>query len=244
LHAPSRKEQAEAPPEEKRLTVLEHLEELRERLIKSLLALALSTAVSLLFTSRLLRFLTAPAGIKLVFLRPTEMFVTYIRVALIAGAAMAMPVIAYQFVRFVLPALHPHERRYLYLLVPGSAFSFVTGLAFAYYAMLPFAIRYLLSFGGDIAEARWSVSEYISFVFTLLFATGLCFEMPLAVFFLAKVGLVKAQVLSRYRRHAIVAIAVIAAVITPTPDPFNMLVVMLPLLLLYEVGVWLAKLAG
>ncbi len=229
--------------EEKRMTVVEHLEELRERLIKSAIALAIATLASLAFTGQLLKVLIAPAGIKPIFLRPTEMFVTYMRVALIAGAALAMPVIVYQMIRFVLPALTPRERRYLFIIVPGATFSFLLGLAFAYFAMLPFALRYLLAFGGDIAEAKWAIGEYISFVTKLLLWVGVTFETPLLVFFLAKLGVVTSGMLSRYRRHAIVAMAVLAAVITPTPDPFNMMVVMLPLWALYEVGVLLAKLA-
>ena len=109
--------------------------------------------------------------------------------------------------------------------------------------MLPFALRYLLAFGGDIAEAKWAIGEYISFVTKLLLWVGVTFETPLLVFFLAKLGVITSGMLSRYRRHAIVAMAVLAAVITPTPDPFNMMVVMLPLWALYEVGVLLAKLA-
>ena len=229
--------------EEKRMTLIEHLEELRGRLIKSAIALAVTTLASLIFTGRLLKILVAPAGIKPIFLRPTEMFVTYMRVALISGTALAMPVIVYQMIRFVLPALKPHERRYLYIIVPGATFSFLLGLAFAYFAMLPFALRYLLSFGGNIAEAKWAIGEYISFVTKLLFWVGVTFETPLLVFFLAKLGVVTPEMLARYRKYAIVAIAVLAAVITPTPDPFNMMVVMVPLLALYEIGVLLAKLA-
>ncbi len=229
--------------EEKRMTLIEHLEELRGRLIKSAIALAVTTLASLIFTGRLLKILVAPAGIKPIFLRPTEMFVTYMRVALISGTALAMPVIVYQMLRFVLPALKPHERRYLYIIVPGATFSFLLGLAFAYFAMLPFALRYLLSFGGNIAEAKWAIGEYISFVTKLLFWVGVTFETPLLVFFLAKLGVVTPEMLARYRKYAIVAIAVLAAVITPTPDPFNMMVVMVPLLILYEIGVLLAKLA-
>ena len=229
--------------EEKRMTLIEHLEELRGRLIKSAIALAVTTLASLIFTGRLLKILVAPAGIKPIFLRPTEMFVTYMRVALISGTALAMPVIVYQVLRFVLPALKPHERRYLYIIVPGATFSFLLGLAFAYFAMLPFALRYLLSFGGNIAEAKWAIGEYISFVTKLLFWVGVTFETPLLVFFLAKLGVVTPEMLARYRKYAIVAIAVLAAVITPTPDPFNMMVVMVPLLILYEIGVLLAKLA-
>lgn len=230
--------------DKRRMTILQHLEELRGGLIKSVIALLVATLFSLIFTSRFLKILTAPMGnLQPVFLRPTEMIITYFKVALISGVALAMPVIIYQFIRFLLPALKPHERRYLYIIVPGATISFVVGLLFAYLALLPFAVRYLLTFGGDIARAQWTIGEYIGFVTTILLWMGVAFETPLVIFFLAKVGIITPAMLSHYRRYAILAIAVIAAAITPTPDPFNMMIVMVPLFLLYEAGVLLAKLA-
>ncbi len=224
--------------------LLEHLEELRERLIKSAIALILAIFFSLFFTGRLLKILISPMGeLKPVFLRPTEMIVTYLRVAFIAGMALATPVIVYQLVKFILPALYPHERRYLYWLIPAASFSFLAGLAFAYFVMLPFAVKYLLTFGGDVARAQWTIGEYINFVTNLLFWIGMTFELPLVIYFLSRLGLVSPKWLSRNRKYAVVLIAIIAAVITPTPDPFNMSLVMIPLLLLYEVGVILAKIA-
>jgi sec-independent protein translocase protein TatC len=230
--------------DKRRMTIFEHLEELRGRLIKSIIALMVTTLFSLIFTSRFLKLLTAPMGnLQPVFLRPTEMITTYFKIALISGVALAMPVIIYQFVLFILPALKPSERRYLYIIVPGATISFVVGLVFAYFALLPFAVRYLLNFGGDIARAQWTIGEYIGFVTTILLWIGLAFETPLVIFFLAKLGIINPAMLSHYRKYAILAIAVISAVITPTPDPFNMMIVMVPLYLLYEAGVLLAKLA-
>ncbi len=229
---------------EKRMTILEHLDEFRGRLIKSVIALLVTTLFSLIFTSRFLKILTAPMGnLQPIFLRPTEMIFTYFKIALISGVTLAMPVIIYQFILFILPALQPKEKRYLYIIVPGATISFIIGLAFAYFALLPFAIRYLLSFGGDIARAQWTIGEYIGFVTTILLWIGVAFETPLVIFFLAKVGIVTPAMLSRYRKYAILVIAIIAAIITPTPDPFNMMIVMVPLYLLYEAGVLLAKLA-
>jgi len=229
---------------ERQMSILEHLEEFRRGLIKSVIALLVTTLFSLIFTSRFLKILTLPMGnLQPIFLRPTEMVITYFKIALICGVALAMPVIIYQFVLFILPALKPKEKRYLYIIVPGATISFVIGLLFAYFALLPFAIRYLLSFGGDIARAQWTIGEYIGFVTTILLWIGVAFETPLVIFFLAKVGIVTPAMLSRYRKYAILAAAVIAAIITPTPDPFNMMIVMVPLYLLYEAGALLAKLA-
>jgi len=225
------------------MTILEHLEELRNRLIRALLALAVGTAISFVFTTPVMRLLIAPAGIKPIFLRPTEMFLTYFKVAMLTGVILAMPVIVYQLVRFVWPGLQQSERKYLAIIVPGATLSFVIGLAFTYYLLLPYALRYLLSFGGDLVRAEWAISEYITFVTTLLFWSGVVFEAPLIMFFLARLHIITPQFLSKNRRYAIVVIAVVAAVITPTPDPFNMGLVMLPLLIMYELGILLAKLA-
>jgi sec-independent protein translocase protein TatC len=228
---------------EGQMTILEHLEELRTRLIRALLALAAGTAISFIFTTQVMRLLIAPAGIKPVFLRPTEMFVTYFQVAMLTGVILAMPVIVYQLVRYVWPGLQVSERKYLIFIVPAATFSFVAGLAFTYYILLPYALRYLVSFGGDLVTAEWAISEYITFVTTLLFWSGVVFETPLIIFFLARLHLVTPQFLSKNRRYAIIIIAVIAAVITPTPDPFNMGLVMVPLLIMYELGILLARLA-
>jgi sec-independent protein translocase protein TatC len=121
--------------------------------------------------------------------------------------------------------------------------SFVAGVAFTYYIALPFALRYLVSFGGNLVEAQWAIGEYISFVTSLLFWSGVVFETPLLMFFLARLGVVTPKFLSSNRRYAIIIIAVVAAVVTPTPDPFNMGVVMVPLLAMYEIGIILAKIA-
>ncbi|MGQ9492380.1 MAG: twin-arginine translocase subunit TatC [Anaerolineae bacterium] len=228
---------------EAQMTIIEHLEELRQRLMKCLLAVAVTTALSFAFTSQIMRILIAPAGIKPVFLRPTEMFVTYFRVALLAGSILAMPVIVYQTVQFVWPGLRNSERAYLRIIVPAATLSFILGVLFTYFVLLPFSLRYLVSFGGDLVEAKWAISEYISFVTTLLFWSGVIFETPLIMYFLARLRLISPQFLSRNRKFAIIIIAVLAAVITPTPDPFNMGLVMLPLLLMYEAGILLAKLA-
>lgn len=225
------------------MTIFSHLQELRDRLIKSLLALAAGTAIAFAFTTPIMRFLIAPAGITPVFLRPTEMFLTYFRVSMLAGVILAMPVIVYQFMRFAWPGLAGSERNYLVLVVPAATVSFVAGVAFTYYVLLPYALRYLISFGGDLAEAKWAIGDYITFVTTLLFWSGMIFETPLIIFVLARLRIVTPEFLSKNRRIAVLIIAIIAAVITPTPDPFNMGLVMLPLLLMYELGILLAKLA-
>ncbi len=225
------------------MTVLEHLLELRQRLIKAVLALVIATVVSLLFTRRFLALLTAPMGDNLPqALSPTETIVTYFKVALIGGLVLAMPVIVYQLIRFLVPGLYPHERRYLYMIVPAASFLFAAGVAFAYYVMLPAAIPFLLNFMGDIIRQQWSIEKYISLVTGLLFWAGVIFETPLVVAFLAYLGVVSPAMLWKNFRYAIVIIAIIAAVATPTPDPINMSLLMLPLVLLYLLSILLALL--
>jgi len=142
------------------LTVLEHLVELRGRLIKAILALILTTLVSLLFTRRFLALLTAPMGDNLPqAISPTETIVIYFKVALIGGLILAMPVIVYQLISFIVPGLYPHERRYLLIIVPAASLLFASGVAFAYYVMLPAAIPFLLGFMGDIIRQQWTIES-------------------------------------------------------------------------------------
>jgi sec-independent protein translocase protein TatC len=228
-----------------KMTLLDHLGELRDRIIKAAVALLVGTVLSLvLFTPRLFNLVTKPMEPNTpVALRPTETIVVYFKLALIIGLVISMPVVLYQIVRFVAPGLTARERRYLVYLLPAATVSFAVGVAFAAVVMLPFTIRYLQGFLGDIVRPTYSIDAYISFVSGMLFWIGVVFETPLVIFFLAKIGVVTPQFLSANRKFAVVIVAVLAAVVTPTPDPFNMLIVMAPLLVLYEVGVFLARLA-
>jgi len=230
--------------QQKEMTLLEHLVELRDRLVKAAIALGVTTLFSLIFARRVLQLLIAPMGENQpVALHPTESIIIYFKVALILGVVLAMPIIVYQFIRFAVPGLTPQEKRYLYVIIPGASVSFALGVAFAGLVMLPFSIKYLQGFMSNLIKPTYSIDRYISFVTAVLFWVGLSFETPLIIFFLAKMGVVNVQFLTRGRKYAIVIIAVLAAIITPTPDPFNMLIVMAPLLLLYELGVLLARLA-
>ena len=211
------------------LTIWEHLEELRSRLLKAMIALIVATMASVVFTKRALEILIAPLGEHVPqTISPTESFLVYFRIALIGGLVLAMPVIVYQAIRFVLPGLLPHEQKYLYFLIPGATICFAGGVAFAALIMLPAAIN---------------LDHYISFVTRVLFWMGVIFQTPLVMFFLAKLGLVTPKKLTRARKYAVLATAIVAAVVTPTPDPINMMIVMLPLYLLYEVGIILARVA-
>jgi len=226
-----------------------HLKELRHRTIKAGLALVAATAVSVLFTSKIMELLIRPAGgLKPIFLKPTELFFTYFKVALVGGLCLALPYILFQVLAFIAPAMeNPKEKSRFRVLVffgaiPGTLF-FLVGMAFCYLVMLPFALRYLSTFGSDIADPAWTIAAYISFVLTFLVGVGLVFETPLVMFVAAKLGLVSARQYLSYWRYAIVLIFLLAAVVTPTPDPLNMALVAAPLLLLYGLGIVLSRFA-
>lgn len=230
--------------QQEEMTLLGHLEELRDRLVRVAIAVGVTTLFSLIFARRALQLLIAPTGQNQpVALHPTENIIIYFKVALVLGVVLAMPVIVYQAVRYIVPGLTREEQRYLYILIPGATVSFALGVAFAGLVMLPFSIQYLQGFMSDLIKPTYSIDRYISFVTSVLLWVGLSFETPLVIFFLAKMGVVNVEVLSRSRKYALLIVAVLAAVITPTPDPFNMLIVMVPLILLYELGVLLARLA-
>ncbi|NLG49298.1 MAG: twin-arginine translocase subunit TatC [Chloroflexi bacterium] len=225
------------------LTIFEHLAELRSRLFKAALALLIGTLISIIFTTQVLELLIKPLAHPPQVISPTEHFFVYFQVALICGVTLAMPVIVYQIVRFMLPGLLPQERKYLYFLLPGVAFCFTAGVAFAALIMLPAAINFMQGFLSTVVEANWTLGNYVSFVTRILFWMGMVFQTPLLMFFLTKLGLISPKKLSAFRKYAIVLVAVIAALVTPTPDPVNMAIVMVPLYLLYEVGIILSRLA-
>ena len=234
----------EAEEEQQKLTVLEHLEELRQRLIKTVIGVAIATVASFIFTRQLLMILKLPAGdIQFITIEATEGFSTYFKVAFYSGLALATPVILYQAIMFLTPGLTRHERRYIKYLLPGALFCFVLGVVFAYYIALPPALRFLIPFLSEIATPQIRIGNYISFVTTLLFGTGAVFETPIVIFFLAKLRIVNYRMLSKNRKYALLGAFVVAAVITPTPDPVTQSLVAIPLLLLYEAGIWLARIA-
>src|SRR5919199_3822274 len=248
---PSPEEHEQHAPGDKEMTLLEHLEELRSRLVGCAVGVVAGILVSILpvpgfgsITEIIVKLLAerAPAG-KLSTLGPGEGFFTFLQVALIIGIALAMPVIVYQVLAFVTPALYENEKKYLYIAVPGVTISFAAGVAFCYYFMLPFAIAFLGSFQTDIFNPIWSAERYLDFVTTFLFWVGLTFELPIVMYFLSKLGVVSAARMASFRKYAFVLAFVIGAIITPTPDPINQTIVSLPIYFLFELGVILARFA-
>ncbi len=224
---------------------MEHLQELRYRLMVSAVAVVIGLAISAYFGKDLLEFLKKPAedrspDIHFQFIEPFELFVTYFKVALLGGLILAMPVIVYQALRFVSPGLKPSERWWLYGTVLGATALFLAGVAFGYYVALPPAMDFLLNFDKDLATPGIRISSYVDFVTRLIFWIGVSFETPLVIMFLARFGIVRAAQLLKWWRFAIVAAFVIAAVVTPTIDPVTQSLVAGPIIILYFLGIVLA----
>ncbi|MGE3271926.1 MAG: twin-arginine translocase subunit TatC [Chloroflexota bacterium] len=241
--------------EEEGMTMLEHLEELRARIVVCSVALVVGLAISAIpipyltessVTQTVISIVSQPAAGHLIFFKPGEGFITYFQVAMLVAIVLALPVITYQAIAFVLPALLPHEKKYLYMAVPGAMISFAIGLLFGYVLVIPVAIQFLLTFGVDNIpglEVKWAFSEYIGTVTTLLFWMGLSFETPLLMFFLTKLRILNPDRLRSFRKYALIVAFIIGAMITPTPDPLNQTLVSLPLYLLFELGLLLSRLA-
>ncbi len=223
--------------------ILEHLDALRRHLLRAILFLLLTTTLSFAFAQRLLEFLTQPLGglSNLQSIEVTENIGVFMRVSLLSGFALAFPYIAFELFAFVQSGLHRRSRLMVGLAIPSATLLFLTGMAFAYYVMMPAAIPFLVSFLNIPVKVR--PASYISFVTGLLFWIGVAFQMPLVVYFLARLGVVNARQLGQQWRIAVVGIAVLAAAVTPTVDPVNMGLVMAPMVVLYFLSIGLAAIA-
>ncbi|MCB8981698.1 MAG: twin-arginine translocase subunit TatC [Ardenticatenaceae bacterium] len=240
-------ENDDEPSEAGNLTLLGHLNELRIRLTYVAVALLVTTALSFAFAEPMLKFLLVPYAesisgeVELQTLEPTEGIETFFKVSLLAGSMLAMPMILYQFWQFVVPGLTRDERRYVYIFLPSTLFLFALGILFSWFVLIPAAVFFLANFLGTIFKTDWTPSGYIGFVLRMLFWIGLAFEMPVVVYFVARVGVVTAKTLREQWRFAVVGIAVLAAVITPSIDPVTMMLTMAPLLVLYVLSIGLAS---
>jgi len=236
---------------DRELPLRRHLEELRRRLAISVLATLVTTVLYLSFYKQIIGFLlhpvedlTASGEASLIFVEVTEMLAVTMKVSLVSGLVLAFPIILYQIVMFVAPGLTPREKRYLFTFLPGVVLAFVAGAAFGYFVLIPPSIKFLLSWGSDLATPMIRISNYINVMVMLLFWMGVVFETPVVMFLLAKLGIVSWRGFARWRRHWIVIAFILGAIITPTFDPINQSLVAVPLIVLYEIGIWLARLAA
>jgi sec-independent protein translocase protein TatC len=228
--------------EDRKQSILGHLHELRRRLIRSLIAVAIASVIAFIFYDWIFYILKLPAeGISLIYIEMTEMIGTIMKVCLIAGVILAMPYLVFQGIMFVSPALTSREKKYVYFILPWIALMFMGGVVFGYFILIPPATKFLISFGSDIASPEIRVGNYVSVIARLLLAIGIVFEMPVITTFLARLGVLKPKWLSDHRRTAIIFAFILAAIITPTFDPINQSLVAIPLIVLYEMSIWLAR---
>jgi len=231
-----------------RMHFLDHLDELRRRLIYSCVVLALCTAVAFHYAPELFEYLRrplaqVPSG-KMIVLGPLEMFITYIKLAVMAGLMASAPFLLWQLWQFVAPGLYPSERRMVVPFVLLGSLSFIGGAAFCFYLVLPASFRYLIDMVPLSVEAHYSVSLYFSLVIQLMLAFGVVFELPLIMTLLGAAGVVDGPSLRRFRKYWIVLATVIGGVLTPTPDPMTQMMMALPLMVFFELGILGAELMG
>lgn len=226
------------------MTLQEHLEELRSRILKSALAILGAMVVGLVFSQRILEKIAEQAKVpngEMQLISPTEGFVIYFKVALYVGIGIAMPILLYQLLAFVSPGLTGRERRYVYISVPFITLMFAAGVAFAFFILAPRALDFLEGFASNIFQWNPRAEDLISFYLTLMLGMGLIFELPIVMYTLALIGVMTARRYGRFRKFALILSMVASAIITPTPDPFNMMLVAIPTYALYEIGILLSR---
>ncbi len=221
--------------------IIEHLEEIRKRIIICGISLILGSLVTFSFADYIRRILIIPAGnITLIYTNPSEAFLANVRVAVFTGIIVSMPVIIYQFLAYILPALYKEERKTLLTILFGMIFMFTCGIVFSYKIAFPITIKFFLQFTADDLIPLYTITEYISFVSKFLLVFGFIFLLPILFLGLSYMNLVTPEILVSIRRYVILGLAIFAAVITP-PDVVSQIMVLVPLLVLYEVGIILVR---
>jgi len=235
--------------EDEKIPFTAHLEEIRDRLIKAFIAVAVGFVISYAFKEKLFELLMHPLvsvmkkGDTLIFTGLPEAFFTYLKVSLLSGILLATPVILYQFWMFVAPGLYDKERRLLLPIIFLSSFFFLGGALFGYFIVFPFGFQFFLGFATETIKPFPSMREYLSFSSKLLIAFGLVFELPLIVTFMAKLGMVSVDFLKKNRKYALLLFFVAAAILTP-PDVITQIMMALPLMVLYEISIVGARIFG
>ncbi len=223
-------------PKEKEMSFLDHLEEFRERLIRCLVSVVLLSVVAFFFSSQMIDFIAKPLP-GVYFMGPVEALSVRMKIAMIVGLIVSSPVILYQLWQFVVPGLLEKEVRIVAPLVFFSTISFVIGASFAFFIVLPKMITFLLSFGTDKLHPWIKIDDYLSFIGYTTLIFGVVFELPIVSYFLGRIGVISSATLRKGRRYAVVAILLVSAFVTPTPDAFNMMLLAVPLYLLYELSI-------
>ena len=213
----------------------DHLQEFRKRLIICLVVVAIAALACYNYVDDIIALLSGPAG-KLYFMNPSEVFFTYMEIALYAGILFTLPVLLYEVWAFVAPALWPEERRAVLVILPTAVILFYVGLVFAYYLVIPAAVTFFMGFATQTLQPMFSLESYLSFILALTLPFGFIFELPLIVVFLAKIGLVTGDFLKGKRKILIVIAFIFAAVVSPTTDIFTQTMIAVPLIVLYEIS--------
>jgi sec-independent protein translocase protein TatC len=238
------------PQKEDKMPLTSHLEELRKRLVRILIAVGIAFLGCFAFKEEIFRIVAQPLisvlppGSHMVYTGLPEAFFTYIKVSLYAGIFVASPVVLYQVWKFISPGLFPKEKKFVAPFVITSTMLFIGGVCFGYFLVLPSAYKFFLEFTTDFLKPMLSMREYLTLTLKLLLAFGIIFEIPVFLFFMTKIGLVTPRKLARMRRYAIVACFIVAAIITPTPDAFTQCMMAIPMIILYEVGIIVSRLAS
>ena len=225
--------------EDKKLSLVEHLEELKSRVIKSIVFIIISAVLIYNYIDILIPILIKPVG-RLVFISPQEAFIVNIKIAFLGGLFLSSPVILYQLWRFISRALKRNEKKYALIFGLLSFVFFISGCVFGYFIIIPIGMNFLLGFSSEFVRPMISISKYVSFAATLIFAFSLVFQLPLIILFLTQIGVVTPKFLSKRRKEVLVFIFILAAVFTP-PDVITQILMALPLIILYELGVIFSK---
>lgn len=231
------------------MSFFDHLEEFRSRLIKSIIGAVIGAIIVGIFSDyiitdvllKLAKNTNPPMNI--INLKPYGQLSLYFEVIIIGGLILSFPVIIYQFWKFIEPALRAGERKFTLYSIIATIFCFIAGVIFIYYMLLPTALNFFAQFGSASINNQIAVDEYMSFILTMMFTGGLVFELPVISFFLGKIGILKPAFMRKYRRHAIVVILIVAGVVTPGPDVASQLLLGIPLILLYEISIFVNKIA-
>jgi sec-independent protein translocase protein TatC len=237
------------PGEEHKMSLTEHLIELRKRLTRSLIALGIGFGVCYYYKDFIFDIITRPLtrvlpkSSYLIYTGLTEAFFTYMKVAFFAGLIVTSPYILYQIWKFISPGLLPKEKKYVVPFVFFSTLLFLSGVSFGYFVALPPAFEFFVSFNSKYLQAMLSFKDYLSLFVTFLLGFGVSFELPIFIFFLTKLGIVNAKMLSTQRRYAILVIFVVAAILTPSPDALSQVLMAIPLMFLYEISIFVSRFA-
>ncbi len=239
MTAPADKLKQEQPTDDGTMSLTAHLEELRSRIIKSLLAIVAGSGIAYFFLDEITNFLTAPVG-KLYYMQPGEAFFTYLKIDIVAGFLIALPIIFFHVWKFFLPALTQSERAVLGILVPASVILFFAGLAFSFFLILPIALKFFMGFSTENLQTMFSFQNYFDFVIMFMLPFGFVFELPLVVIVLAQLGFLTSEFLGKYRHLIFFVSFVIGAIITP-PDVISQISLAIPIGLLYEIAYRIVK---